>query len=268
MHSNTFMAYCFEIACFLEGGGDCSSCVFLELKIENRDCIPLFVCVSFLTWRVKKKRINTALRDSDIFRVSSINLTSTTTHHSTLWFPFCLLLVELTIVLINYITTTALIRSSPLILYLPHHHHFACHHNLPNHTSVQHRAILLPFSKPQATLPKAWQHLPLTQTSATYKYPHTPIHQTYLLPISHPSVHSTRHLETFICHLSFIKDVSFPPLTQLPTRISPIIHHVHPTSQLHASPHLPPKPATQTSQKRACVRYVDASGFNHSRKPA
>jgi len=63
-------------------------------------------------------------------------------------------------------------------------------------------------------------------------------------PLFHPSVHPTRHLETFSCHLSFIKDVSFSLLTQLPTPISPIIHHVHPTSQLHASPHLGPKPAT------------------------
>jgi len=74
--------------------------------------------------------------------------------------------------------------------------------------------------------------------------PSQPYPSNLFSPLFHPSVHSTRHLETFSCHLSFIKDVSFSPLTQLPTPICPIIHHVHPTSQLHASPHLGPKPAT------------------------
>ncbi len=87
-------------------------------------------------------------------------------------------------------------------------------------------------------------YLAPTQNLATYKTPLPRLNQTHLFPFLHLSPPSNHHLQTSICHLSFIKDVSFSPLTQLPTPISSIIHHVHPTSQLHASPHLPHKPAT------------------------
>ncbi len=44
-----------NLTCFLESGGDYSSCVFPGLKIKYRDGLPLVFCAILRTWRVDQR---------------------------------------------------------------------------------------------------------------------------------------------------------------------------------------------------------------------